>query len=1012
MRPSSRWWLAFSFTPFLVAGWQGAPPAKPKSDFDRDVVGVFKAYCISCHEGGDQAAGGLDLSTLAGVKKGGKSGPLFVPGKPDDSLLIQRVTGAHGLTRMPKGFAPLSDIKIANLKQWISEGAVTKSSGLSHWAYKKPVRPAMPSGIKGWERNPIDAFVADRLKKEGLKPSGEASREKLLRRVSLDLIGLPPTIAELDAFLKDRSPGAYEKAVDRLLASPHYGERQARIWLDLARYADTNGYEADRSRQAYLYRDWVINAFNRNMPYDQFSLEQLAGDLLPGSKLDQKIATGFHRNSMFNEEGGVDADESMFETILDRVGTTSTVWMGSTMACARCHDHKFDPFSQKDFYSMYAFFANNRYDTVGDAKVGQRKFYEPTLKVPTTEQSSKVKELKEVLAKLREKLSDKDAADAFVSWTSTPDQPNTWQTPVPSLAKSTGGAVLTVLDTGLIRAEGANPENPIYEIEIPVQGGVGAIKVEPLPDPKMVDGGPGRSSSGNFVLTSVKVQLDGKPVPVKAAVADFSQGGYDPSRLLDASGGSPDGVWAAFPQNKVPHQLILSLGQNLNGKALKVHLAFESIWKQHAFSLFRVSTSSLPEAGLSQAPPNIAGLKSKANRTAQETASLRDYFERAHPKFAERRFAIASTQAELSRIEAMIPSALVLVEKPTKGPLLAPMHRRGEFLNKGDLVPAATPGFLPMMPKSVPGNRVGLAKWLFSKDHPLTARVQVNRLWAQYFGRGLVLTEEDFGTQGAPPSHPELLDWLACELRDSGWDLKRIHRLIVTSATYRQSSNCSVALRAKDPENVLLARGPRFRLEAEMIRDTALQASGLLNSKVGGPSVMPYQPDGIWDSPYSGEAWKVAEGKDRYRRGLYVYWKRTAPFPSFMALDATSRETCTVRRIRTNTPLQALALMNDKAYVEAALALAQSSSKAKNDADRVALIFRSCTGRVPVAAETKRLVQLASKMRQKYAKNPADAKKLIASVSPKQEAKDATTLAAWTMVSSVVLNLDETITKD
>ncbi len=1008
MRPFSRWLLALSVTPFLATAWQGGGTPKPKSDFDRDVVGVFKAYCISCHEGGEQAPAGLDLSTVAGIKKGGRSGPLFVPGKPDESLLVQRVLGMHGLTQMPKGFAPLSSAKVDGLKSWIAEGGSTKATGSKHWAYVTPKRPPAPVG-----KNPIDAMVGMRLKREGLRFSEEATREKLIRRASLDLIGLPPTLEEIDAFVQDKSPKAYDKVIDRLLASPHYGERQARIWLDLARYADTNGYEADRSRTAYLYRDWVIKAFNKNMRYDQFSIEQLAGDLFPGASLDQRIATGFHRNSMFNEEGGVDADESMFETILDRVGTTSTVWMGSTMACARCHDHKFDPFSQKDFYRMYAFFANNRYETIGDAKVGQRKFYEPTLKVPTPEQSAQVRKLKEQLSAYKRKLTDSNTNRAFQEWLTGPVDPGVWKPAVPTSAVSTGGATLTISADGLISASGANPDNPVYDVDLPVANVVGAIRIEPLPDPKMVDGGPGRSSGGNFVLSTVKVAVDGTPVLIKAAVSDFSQGGYEPFNLLGVSGGLTEGVWAAFPQNKVPHQLIISFGQPFKGKSMKVALAFASVWKQHAFSQFKISVSESPQAGLSGLPANFALLKSKANRSGPETASLREYFEKANPVVAVHRVAVSQTQAELLRVEAMVPSALVLVEKPSKGPLEAAMHGRGEFLSKGEMVRSGTPDFLPA-PTS--GNRIALAKWLFSKEHPLTARVQVNRMWAQYFGRGLVETEEDFGTQGSPPSHPELLDWLACELRDSGWDLKHIHRLIVSSATYRQSSNCVPALRRKDPENILLARGPRFRMEAEMIRDTALRASGLLNPKIGGPSVMPYQPEGIWDSPYSGEAWKLAEGKERYRRGLYVFWKRTAPFPSFMALDASSKEMCAVRRIRTNTPLQALALMNDKAYVEAAVALARSTSGSKSDKERVSLIFKRCTSRTPKPEEAMRLVQLASKLRRQYAKSPGEAQKLLAEDHEKGERprkrESDVDLAAWTMVASVVLNLDESITKD
>lgn len=980
-----------------------------RPDFSRDVLAVFKGRCVSCHEG-SSAAGGLDLSTIEGIKKGGDSGKLVIPGDPERSTLIRRLLGKDGLPQMPMGFVPLDDGKIALIRKWIQEGAKTEISGKVHWAYRAPIRPKVPRGIASWSRNPIDAFVSEKLLRAGLKPSPPASAEKQLRRASLDLIGLPPTPAEIEAQLKDRSPKAYERAVERLLASPHFGERQARIWLDLARYADTNGYEADRTRQAYLYRDWVIDAFNKNMPFDQFTIEQLAGDLLPNATMAQRIATGFHRNTMFNEEGGVDAEESMFETILDRVGTTSTVWLGSTMACARCHDHKYDPFTQRDFYKMYAFFGNNEYQAIGEARVGQRKFYEPTLKVPSNEQRGQIEALRKEIADIRADLAGPTVRQEFDRWLTGPAKAAEWHPVVPTGASASDGVEMAWDAEGVITVGGANPDRVTYEVRFDAGDGLAALKIAPIPDAKMAAGGAGRSDSGNFVLSTVALEVSGTPAEIRAAAVDFVQDGYDPSRILNAQGGAAEGVWAVYPRVSEQHNLLLALHGTMRGKAV-LRLTFNSVWKRHGFVKFRLFSSNSPSAPIDAPPPRIEEARIKVQQTADEIKALRTYFESAHVRYAQMRLRLSMLESKLADVERSVPSALVLAERSTKGPLRSYIHIRGEFLNRGEEVGADTPSFLPPMPKAFPKNRLGLARWLFSKDNPLTARVTVNRIWAQYFGRGLVETEEDFGTQGSPPSHPELLDWLACELRDSGWDLKHIHRLIVTSATYRQASNASPSMIAKDPANVLLARGPRFRMEAEMIRDVALRASGLLNPKVGGPSVMPYQPEGVWDSPFSGETWKLAEGRERYRRGLYVFWKRTSPYPSFMALDASSRETCTVRRIRTNTPLQALALMNDPVYTEAAAAMARGAFRIKDERARIRDVFMRCTGRAPTAPEAGRLVALAESLKRKYYADRVSAEKIAYSFG-KIEGIEPYKVAAWTMVCSLVLNLDETITKD
>jgi len=989
-------WLALAIVPY---GLVGLRQADQKPDFQRDAMGVFRAYCITCHSG-QGAPAGLDLSTVEGIRKGGVSGPLFVPGKPDSSLLIRRLRGLDGKPMMPKGFASIGDEKIDAIRRWIADGAVTKESGRTHWAYLTPKRPAVPSTSNPkWIRNPIDAFVLARLDREGLRPTSEAEPGTLYRRASLDLIGMPPTVEEMRRYLADFDPKKYDKAIDRLLASPHYGERQARIWLDLARYADTHGYEADRSRTAYKYRDWVIDAFNRNLPYDQFSIEQLAGDLLPNPGLDDRIATGFHRNSMFNEEGGVDPEESMFETVLDRVGTTSTVWMGSTLACARCHDHKFDPFSQRDFYKMYAYFGNNTYAVAGDNNVGQRKFYEPTIKTPSADQIKRQGILKERIAALRQK-SAKNPPDVagFIAEARAAE----WWTPFPKIVSLANGEFERQQD-GSFLAKSPAPGQDTYRIELEIPDGRWtAMRLEVMPDPSLPMKGPGRASSGNFILTKAEIEVGDKPVDFTVD-ASYTQPGYDLTSLKD--GRRESGGWAIAPNAGKKNELLFTFEKPQSENEAELTLEMNSkTWPQHTIGRFRVSLTTAGNPGRLAMTEEVR----KAVFAEHPTKEQLDLIAAHLAKYDPIRKEIALTQVKLDRLNGEIPTAMVMSDRPAKGPLMAYVHRRGEFLQKGEQVAAGTPEFLP---KPTGGNRLDLAKWLFSKEHPLTARVQVNRMWSAYFGRGIVETEEDFGTQGSKPSHPELLDWLACELRDGGWNLKHIHRLIVTSATYRQSSNASKALVARDPQNVLLARGPRFRMEAEMIRDTALRAAGLLDERVGGPSVMPYQPDNIWDSPYSGEAWNVATGADRYRRGLYVFWKRTAPYPSFMALDATSRESCTVRRIRTNTPLQALALLNDRAYVECASALA-SRVEAQTPKEGIESAFLACTGRMPTSAERARLAALLRDLQSKYRANTKDAEKLVQSTgSTNPKPKSVADRAAWTMLCNVLLNLDETITK-
>jgi hypothetical protein len=928
------------------------PPQPRKVDFAREVLPIFKASCFPCH-GPTKRNGGLRLSNREDAFKGGVSGPAIIPGNAEASLLVKRITSDELGPRMPKGLTALSPDQIETIKRWINEGAEWPegAENAKHWAFIPPQRPPVPPvKNKAWVRNPIDAFILHRLEQEGLQPSPEAPKEVLIRRVYLDLIGLPPSPEEVDAFLKDKRPDAYERLVDRLLASPHYGERQARIWLDLARYADTDGYEKDLRRSIWRYRDWVIDAFNRDMPFDQFTIEQIAGDLLPNPTLEQRIATGFHRNTMQNLEGGVDQAEAHFMKLVDRVDTTATVWLGITLGCARCHDHKYDPFTMRDYYAMLAFFNNSKIYPVGDASVSEEKWLEAQIKAPTREQLRQLEQIEKRLAQLRRRYPN----------------PPEWRVLTPLEVKAEHGSQLSVQPDGSILAQGNAPDKEVYQLQYRLPAGsYRALRVEAIPDERLPQKGSGRAGSGNFVLTGIAVSLQGQALTLRRAIADFVQDGFNLTALV--RGDSPNQGWAIYPRVSEPHELILLFDKPFalrRDAELTLTLRFESQHKQHVLGRFRISVS------------NAA--------------------------------AIQRLEAEQDKrdLEAQFPTTLVMEDNPQNGTLKAAIRIRGEFTNPGEEVEAGTPAILHPFPPDYPRNRLGLAKWLVSRDNPLTARVQVNRMWEACFGRGLVETSDNFGTQGAYPTHPELLDWLAVEFMERGWSIKAIYRLIVTSATYRQSSRITPELLERDPKNTLYARGPRHRLEAELIRDNALAIGGLLSRKIGGPSVFPYQPEGVWDIPYNADRWVMSEGEDRYRRGIYTFWRRSAPYPSFVAFDANSREVCTVNRPRTNTPLQALVLLNDPVYIEAAQGLAKRMLKAARGTleKGIEYGFRCCTARYPQPKELARLKQLYEQMLTRYRSDPEATRKLTGSDDP--------TFAALTMVAHVMLNLDETITKE
>ncbi len=1051
MLPRGRFLLfGLAVVPYALIAATG-DQAKPT--YAADVLPVMKAHCASCHSG-PSASAGLDLTTADGLRK------VIVAKNSKGSKLIQRLHGING-AQMPMGFAPLPADTIDKIAAWIDAGGIIEAGSAKHWSYVKPVRPAVPQSSSHWIRNPIDAFVLSRMKQEGMSPSPEASKEVLLRRVYLDLIGLPPSPREIDAFLADKRTDAYERVVDSLQTNPHYGERQAEPWLDLSRYADSDGYEKDLNRTAWRYRDWLVDAFNRNLTYDRFTIDQLAGDLLPNPTPDELIATGFNRNTMFNREGGVDQQEAHFNVVLDRVGTTSTVWLGSTLQCARCHDHKYDPFTQRDFYRMCAFFANSAVFPEGPKSVGEEKWFEAQIRVPSPRQAAEEQRLKADSFELTRRMAlwTPELQHAYDSWLADAKKGPQWTVLNPSVLESKNGATLASDGFGVVSSTGKLPRSDIYTLT--GKAGltrIAGLSLEAIADKSLPSQGPGRSANGNFVVSHVSLSVGPKIYEFGKAVADFEQPQYAAAKVLAMD---PNFGWAVLGQTGKSHELVLDLEKPIDvppDTPVKVTIAQNWPGGEHLLGRFRISLTGQEHPTLLSVPPPIRKLLAVSGGEDAGAKALKDYFRKVTPLLEADRNRLAGIKIELDKLEASIPTALVMRDKPHPGPLTAYMHSRGEFLSKTELVTAGYPAALAQSlsqragttranltaviaeptgagqpirqhpntstPSShdpdpaprpniadnlaiLPGptlTRLELAKWIVSRDNPLSARVEVNRLWEQFFGRGIVETSEDFGTQGSRPSHPELFDWLACDFMDRGWDMKAMVRMIVTSSTYRQSSDASPARIDKDPQNVFLARGPRVRLDAETIRDTVLAAAGLLSRKIGGPSVFPYQPAGVWDTPYNGEQWMESKGEDRYRRGLYTFTKRTSPYPSFLDFDSTSREFCTVRRIRTNTPLQALAMLNDRAVLEAARALAKrmQSEGGTTQLGRIAYGFRLCTGRYPSKPEAFRLGALFDKLLRDYRNDPKVASKLAGNSEE----------AAWTMVGNVMLNLGETVTKE
>ena len=1179
--------------------------------YDKDVRPILSQYCFKCHGPDDsQRQGELRLDTRDGATAAAASGRRAVtPNHPDDSELIRRILSGNPDEQMPPPSTKfsLTDVQKETLKRWVASGATYTA----HWAFVPPKLPAVPnlSRLPMSDRvgSPVDAFIVERLNAEHLTLSSEADKYTLVRRASLDLTGLPPTIEEAQTFVEETSPDAYERLIDRLLASPHYGERWARKWLDLARYADTNGYEKDRPRTIWPYRDWVINAINADLPFDQFTIEQLAGDMLPAASINQQIATGFHRNTMLNEEGGIDPLEFRFYAMTDRVSTTATTWMGLTLGCAQCHTHKYDPITHRDYYGIFALLNN--------ADEPERELVTPELAVRRVEIDRQIRQLQ---ADLPNRFP---LPDEFI-----------WRTAKPVSLTSKSGATLESLGDASVLVGGETPEEDVYEIQLESEGSeeISAIRLEALTDPKLPSQGPGRTPHGNFVLTEMTATVSNDREPGQSrqlkfarATADFSQKDYPIERAIDGDitaktgwaigtesgslnvnrtatfflaeplsgvpvqnrwtiqlvqtfgakhtlgkfrmsfgrrredGGRSEaerrqahlkekyeqwrsreqerlGVWTplrplsatsnlplltiqdddsivasgdqsksdtyvvgfsntvsditairieALPDPSLPRkgpgrvyyegpfgdfflsEVSLSAdgqpvklvhgshsfasgqgapacldgnqqtGWSIDGGQGRPHVAVFRFDKPlpHASRLdltllfekyyaaglgrFRLSvTNDVRPIEASGVPTPLEGLLRQSTAAETPRSELVQYFCSIAPELASER-----TQIDQLRKEASAASTtLVMQERPRNNPRLTRRYHRGEFLQPKEPVAPAGLSMLPPLPQDRPANRLEFSKWLVSPDNPLAARVTVNRHWATLFGRGIVKSTEDFGSQGASPTHPELLDWLAVELagRKSGagsdertargdWSIKRLHRLLTSSATYRQSSRLTPELLAKDPDNQLLTRASRFRLEAELVRDLALRTSGALSEKMGGPSVFPPQPTSVTtEGTYGSLAWTVSTGEDRYRRSLYTFAKRTSPYAMFMTFDGPSGEACIARREVTNTPLQALTMLNDTVLVEAAQQLGREFGlSTASDSERLYRLFRRCVSRPPADDERDQLMRFIQQQSGRLERKELDA------VAIAGAGDDAAPRAIWTLVARTLLNLDETITR-
>ena len=999
------------------AGAATNAPAKAV-DFNRDVRPILSDNCYACHGPDDKARkADLRLDTKEGLFSEIDGKRVVAPGKSGESELIARIAHEDSTERMPPGKSgkKLTGAQIETLKKWVEQGAVWKT----HWAYepvKKPQVPVLPAGKDA--RNEIDRFVLAKLAEAGLESAKEADRVTLIRRLSFDLLGLPPTAQEVREFVGDRRPDAYERLVERLMARPQFGERMAVFWLDLVRYADTIGYHSDNPRNISPYRDYVINSFNSNKPFDLFTVEQLAGDLLADAGVWQKVASGYNRLLQTTEEGGAQPKEYTAKYASDRVRNVSSAWMGATLGCAECHDHKFDPYTARDFYSMAAFFAD-----VEEAAVGKR---EPGMPVPDERQEKELARLDAAIAAGKKKIEEAtpELVAAQAQWEKQlVADPIEWITLEPVSWDVRGESKLKKIEGGILQSVYKLAAQETFTVVLKADlKKATAIRLEALDDDALPNRGPGGSPSGNFVLTEFKVTAPGAerkavPVKLKNARADYSQDGYPVGNAID---GKNDTGWAVQPQFGKPHEAVFEIeGDKLADGAgdVQVALEFNSRFPQHQIAKFRLTVTEDKELGSRWLPPKIRELVKveDAKRSEAQQKELAGYFRSVTPLLADARKETASLQQQ--REELVRGMRMTLVTTAMRTPRTVRILPRGNWLDdSGEVVKPAVPAFLGSLKSSGErATRLDLAKWLVSRENPLTARVFVNRVWRLYLGQGLSRSMEDFGAQGEPATHPELLDWLAADFMDNGWDVKRLIKQMVTSATYRQSSTPTTAMKEKDPENRLLARQNRFRLEGEFVRDNALFVSGLLNSQIGGESVKPYQPAGYWDFlNFPKRTWEHDRDARQWRRGLYTHWQRTFLHPSLRAFDASTREECTAERARSNIPQQALTLLNDPTYVEAARALATRivQEGEKDVKGRVEWAFEQVTNRRPRDAEVKVLVELYEAQWKVYGADEKAAQSLVSTgEAPLPQGAEVKELATWTAVARAMLNLHETITR-
>lgn len=1017
-------------------------------DFVREIQPIFAARCYDCHGAAKQESS-LRLDSRENTFKGGYHGPAVVPGDSAKSVLYQVITATHKeLDPMPKKGERLTEQQVALIKTWIDQGAVwpksasveVASASKDHWAFKAPELPALPKvKNKRWVENPIDRFVLAKLEEERMKPSLEADKVTLLRRISLDLIGLPPSPAEVDAFLADRSKDAYEKQVERLLSSPHYGERWARVWLDGARYADSDGFEKDKPRDVWFYRDWVINAFNRDLPYNEFVIEQLAGDLLPNATQDQRVATGFLRNSMINEEGGVHPEQFRMEAMFDRLDAIGKSMIGLTIQCAQCHDHKYDPIAQSEYYQLFAF--------INDSAEGSINVYSPA-------QNMKRAQLLGEIAKLEEDLKHRtpDWEKQLAAWEAQTKAKAPQWTVLPLSNAGDNAQRYYDFPDGSLMGSGYAPTRftSVFTNTVTATD-IRAFRLEMMTDKNLPAQGPGRSVEGLFALTEFRVEAEdtanpGKKKAVKfvKAVADYSnerqtlpeiyQGGYKTNELrvtgpisyaIDGDNKTAWGIDAGPGQRNqdrtaffiAEDNVAFPKGTKFTVQLVQQHGGKNSNQNQNLnVGKFRVSFTGDIKEEPAPLPNHIATILDtpREKRTRLQQADLFSYWRQQVPEW----------QATNERIAALWKqhpdSTTQMVLQRMDDPRDTFLLKRGDIMKPDRKVNPGVPTVLNPLPKNADGSRLTLARWLVDPKSPTAARSIVNRVWQTYFGIGIVETSEDLGVQAPAPSHPELLDWLAVTFMDEGWSLKKLHQLIVTSATYRQSSKVTPELYTLDPNNRLLARGARFRVEAELVRDIALTASGLLNPKIGGPSVYPPIPEFLILPPasYGEKVWDEEKGENRYRRSLYTFRYRSVPYPILQAFDAPNGDFSCVRRGRSNTPLQALMTLNDPISMEAAQALARRVLRegGSTKASRLEYAFRCCVSRKPSKDELKELEALLDDQVKRF--NAKDAKPLELAANDEiklpaapKDISDAR-LAAWTAVSRVLLNLDETITKE